>query len=507
MIFDMKRIFPVILFITAVLFSFIFHSCQEDNFSSDPNITLDFSVDTLRFDTVFTQLGSATRILKAYNTSSRPIQISDVFLENGSASKFRINVDGYTVDANGNIFGTNDPLPPIPVAGNDSIYIFIEVTIDPDEPLSNSPFVIYEALRFKTNGNDQMVTLEAFGQNANYIPSRFSAGTASRLTCDMMTQTWDDPKPYVIYGVLFVDSCELVLPAGTDIYVHGGLVNAGGGVFYNDGIWFFEENSQLSIEGTLDNPVTIQGDRLEEPFQDVPGQWGGIRLGTGNNVHSINHAIVKNSIVGVRVDSAATLNISNSVIRNTSNAGLLGVHATINAENCLIVENGSNSVQLEYGGNYDMKYCTVANYGSDVAALRLSNAVCQDFGCVGCVENEMNATFTNCIITGSRTDEINLSADCSDLPLNANFQNCVVRVNELLENYPDFFTNNCVSSSCFNYPTEEPLFEDQFEGDYHLDSLSYAETKAIPLPGITSDLDGMFRDGLMPDIGCYESTY
>lgn len=258
----MKRLLPLLFLAILGTFFFSLQSCQEDNFSTDSGIMLNFSVDTLRFDTVFTELGSATRILKAYNPSNRPIQISNIFFEEGSSSKFRMNVDGYTVDANGNIFGTNDPLPPIPVAGKDSVYIFMEVTIDPDAPLSNSPFVIYEKLNFITNGNEQQVTLEAFGQNANYIPTRFSAGTASRLTCDLMTETWDDPKPYVIYGVLFVDSCELVIPAGTDIYVHGGLVNAGGGLFYNDGIWFFEENSTLKIQGTMDNPVTIQGDRL-----------------------------------------------------------------------------------------------------------------------------------------------------------------------------------------------------------------------------------------------------
>jgi hypothetical protein len=153
----MKHIFPIILLVLSSCLILFFQSCQEDRFSTDPSIMLNFSVDTLRFDTVFTELGSATRILKAYNTSRNPVEISNIFLENGSTSKYRINVDGYTVDANGNIFGTNDPLPPIPVAGKDSIYIFIEVTIDPNAPLAESPFVHYENLSFETNGNDQKV--------------------------------------------------------------------------------------------------------------------------------------------------------------------------------------------------------------------------------------------------------------------------------------------------------------------------------------------------------------
>ncbi len=498
-------------FLLASLLGF-FHSCQEDNFDTSPDITLDFSVDTLRFDTVFTQLGSATRILKAYNTSSNPIEIQKIFLENGNTSKFRMNVDGYTVGANGNIFNQNgdtgEPLPPIPIAGNDSVYIFMEVTIDPDDPLSVSPFVIYEKLKFETNGNNQEVTLEAFGQNANYFPSRFSGGTINRYTCNMGIETWNDPKPYVIYGILIVDSCELVIPAGTKIYVHGGLVNAGEGEFYNDGIWLFGPDARLRLEGELNNPIVIQGDRLEEPFQDVSGQWAGIRLFTGNNVHTVNHTIIKNSIVGIRVDSLANLDISNTQIRNTSGPGLLGVHANINAENCLVVDNGANSLQLVFGGEYDFKHCTFANYGTDLSAVQLTNVLCLDELCGDCLGNDLNAKFTNCIIAGSRDDEIGFfDRNCNGEAFNVNFENCIVRVNDLLEDYPDFFTNNCIPGTCFNLPDDENLFFDSFEGDFHLDTLSFAEEKGIPIPGLDTDLDGMPRDLAMPDLGCYEYIY
>lgn len=285
-------------------------------------------------------------------------------------------------------------------------------------------------------------------------------------------------------------------------------MNSGGGVFYNDGIWFFGPDSKLTMEGELGNPITIQGDRLEEPFQDVSGQWGGIRLGTGNNIHTIKHTIIKNSIVGIRVDSMANLELCNSEIRNTSNAGLLGVHANINAKNSLFVDNGANSVQLEFGGNYDFKYCTMANYGSDVSSLRLTNVLCLDQTCFECLGNDLNASFTNCIVSGSRNDEINFfDRDCNGEAFNVSFQNCIVKVNELLEDYPDFFTANCINSTCYTLPSDENLFFDTFEGDYHLDTLSFAEEKAIPLLGLELDLEGVSRDATMPDLGCYEYVY
>ena len=71
------------------------YSCQRpDDFTTNPEDMLAFSLDTLRFDTVFTSLGSATRSIKVYNRANRAIRISSISVASGAASKFRINVDG-----------------------------------------------------------------------------------------------------------------------------------------------------------------------------------------------------------------------------------------------------------------------------------------------------------------------------------------------------------------------------------------------------------------------------
>ncbi|MEO0778815.1 MAG: hypothetical protein AAF146_19765, partial [Bacteroidota bacterium] len=136
----------------------------EDDLITDSSAQLEFSRDTLTFDTVFTQLGSATRILKVYNPHSQPIRIDRIYVASGSQSKFRFNVDGES---------SND-VRDIEIRAQDSLYIFGEVTVDPDQDVSISPFVINDALQFETNGNEQTIVLEAWGQNANYFPSRFS---------------------------------------------------------------------------------------------------------------------------------------------------------------------------------------------------------------------------------------------------------------------------------------------------------------------------------------------
>jgi hypothetical protein len=232
----LKWIGGATLFVALIL---AFGCRKEDRILTDGDAMLRFSTDTLRFDTVFTQLGSATRILKLYNDYDQPVSIEKIELTAGSSSKFRINVDGLPGEA----------FEDIRIEANDSIYVFAEVTVDPDAPLSESPFVITESLQFQLNGNDQQVVLEAWGQNANYVPSRFNAGGLALLSCDFGEVTWDDPKPYVIYGILLIDSCTLNLPPGTRLYVHGGVAQTvdqeGNPSVYNDGLIYVLPDGRL----------------------------------------------------------------------------------------------------------------------------------------------------------------------------------------------------------------------------------------------------------------------
>ncbi len=494
-------LFPILFLIVSIVFS-----CgKEDDLITDGSAQLEFSTDTLTFDTVFTTIGSATRIIKAYNPHNKSIKISRVALVEGNNSKFRINIDG---------IATNEAKD-IVVAPRDSMYIFAEVTVDPDAPISSSPFVIFEDLIFETNGNSQTVVLEAWGQNAIYI-NGMNAGGAALLSCDLGEEVWDDPKPYVIRGVLFIDSCTLVLPANTRIYVHGGIVRQYVEPdsmlnFYNDGIIFVLSEGKIKANGTLDEPVIIQGDRLEEAFQERSGQWAGIRFGAGSTGNEFNYTTVKNSIIGARVDSAAVLTLNSSKIYNTAGSGIIGIHSTINANNTLVYNNGGNCMQVVYGGDYNFNYCTLASYGVESSALFLSNALCLDLLCQEYRWNRLRSKFKNSIVFGSRDDEISLfdrqGTGTDPFIFDYDFQNCIVRVEELLDEdngYPTFF-NYC--DPCQNADASDAVFVDPNEDDYHLDTLSIAEQRAVPITGLSIDLDGEMRDGGMPDVGCYEYLY
>ncbi|MEZ4949951.1 MAG: hypothetical protein R2784_11270 [Saprospiraceae bacterium] len=93
--------------------------------------------------------------------------------------------------------------------------------------------------------------------------------------------------------------------------MHGGITrNTQFGV-YNDGLIVLEDG-RLQVNGTLENPVTIQGDRLEDEFENRSGQWSGIIIDNKSIGNIFNHTTIKNSILGVAVDSNAVLTMRNA---------------------------------------------------------------------------------------------------------------------------------------------------------------------------------------------------
>ena len=273
----MKRFFPLII-VAMVLFS----ACRKVNdISTDPSYMLKFSTDTVMFDTVFTTLGSSTHQLKVYNPYQDDLNISEIRLMGGEESRFKLNFDGESGVA----------FQDVVVPSNDSLYAFLRVTIDPSDV--TTPFVVEDSLMFITNGNTQMVKLVAWGQNARYIVAdrELSGFPKFKIIADSLeTVHWTNELPYVIYGYALINSYgTLHIHEGTRIYVHGG-----------GGIWSWSDG-QLIIDGTAENPVTIQGDRLEPFFKDQPGQWDRIWLmdARPGADHLINHAIIRNGFIGI----------------------------------------------------------------------------------------------------------------------------------------------------------------------------------------------------------------
>lgn len=458
------------LLLLLVLPVLLVAGCARDRLSLDPAHRLNFSTDTLTFDTVFTTLGSATRYFTVVNPHDKKIRISHLRLAGGDQSPFRLNIDGQPASE----------LHDVEIPANDSIYVFVAVTIDPNS--DNNPFVVYDSVLFETNGNEQRVVLQAWGQNAHFFYGQVIG-----------TQEWYNDKPYVIIHSILVDTnATLTIHSGCRIYLHADSR------FYVAGT--------LRVLGQKGDSVQFRGDRLEPYFVDLPGNWQGIHLLKTSKDNLIEYAVIKESIVGIRVDSlkvtaAPKLTLRNSIIRLTLSSGLLGITADIYAENCLIHSCGEWNVQLEYGGNYEFQNCTFANASTIVTqhqkpVLRMSNYYYyrDELGDQYLPAN-LNAFFGNCIIYGTLSNEVDRDAIAA-ATFNYTFRNCLLQLADTVNiNQPSFI--NVIKN-------QNPLFvsPDYDKQNYRLQAQSPCINTGYD-NGVSTDLDGRPRV-LPPDLGCYE---
>jgi hypothetical protein len=251
--------------------------------------------------------------------------------------------------------------------------------------------------------------------------------------------------------------------------------------------------------GTEAEPVLIASDRTEEEFFDVGGQYSGIRLGARTGPNNISHAQIRNGIVGVFVDSLATLNIDHTEIAFTSSAGIVGFAANVNASNISVHSNGGGALQAILGGRYRIDYSTLVNYGSRNPAVIITNGFQVDNQTF--FVNQLDAIFRNSIIFGSLNDEFAVTDfDSPDL-LDYQLTNCILKSTDVPVDRPEF-DGNC--ATCFFPPRDSALFLNVQADSFQLDTLSFAQGRALPIMGITDDLIGNDRDAVAPDVGAYE---
>lgn len=462
----------------------IFSSCRKDeSFSTDPSLKLSFSTDSVLFDTVFTTMGSVTKRLMVYNPNSNAIVISRARLAGGSNSPYSINIDGAS--------GTD--IRDVEILGNDSLYVFVRVTVDPVN--DNLPLVVKDSIIFETNGNQQDVDLVSWGQDAHFIvgvkqqdglpPYKIIANEGENVH-------WPNDKPYVIVGYAVVDSAAfLTIDPGCRIHFYNG-----------SGMWIYKYGG-ISVNGTLEEPVNFQGVRLEQAYQDVPAQWDRIWINESPVNSEFNHAIIKNATIGIQAETLEsglgnTLFLNNTQILNMQGWGIFTRFYNIVGNNLLIANAGSSLLNLTTGGNYQFRNSTFANFwGFDVRKdplLHISDYFIYYNGneqlvYTGDLEQ---AYFGDCILWGNLENEILLDPyPESTAQFNYRFDYNLLKTSEKND---DFFTNNLFLI--------DPLFQDAYENNYHLDSLSPARNMGIPM-GNQYDLDGIERSST-PDLGAYE---
>ena len=308
---------------------------------------------------------------------------------------------------------------------------------------------------------------------------------------------------YIIYDSLTVaEGARLTLPAGCELYFHS-----------HSGINVY---GTLVAQGTKSRPVKFRGDRTDNlfdylPYDRVPGQWRGITFQPSSNGNTFDWCDIHSADYGIYIMSGDTaaqrLTLTNSSVCNFSGDALSAENARIDASNTLIANAGGNCVKI-VGGSARFVHCTIANFyvwKQRDTALALHNTL------EGVPAPLREALFANCIITGSKNDEIMgyLYEFGDTLPGASTYK----FVSSLLNTPPAEDDENFVNivwdkKDTIPFAKEHFLMIDNsiYKYDFHLDSISSARgiadkeySQKYPF-----DADSIARPTDSADAGCYE---
>ena len=461
-------------------------SCKEERLSSDPNLKLTFSKDTVSFDTVFTTIGTATLRLMVYNRNANALEISEIWQDTHTA--FKVNVDG-----------ENDltQLKNIQLNGGDSLYVFIKVYIDPTK--KNAPVLVEDNLRFAVNGNTQTVHLEAFGQDVHLIK------TPARLTIKD-NFTFSASKPYLIYDTVAVRS-KLTIKAGARLYFHDKAAL----MAYGD----------VKAVGEPGKPISLQGDRIDYLFEDVPyayvaGMWSGVYFfdfkDTPQKTYDLKQVDILSANIGLycyseKNTALPTMQIFNSRIHNHAVYGL--VMQNINA----LVVNTELSNAAAYcaylnGGYHTFIHCTVASYFNSTD-VRIQSTTREDVAAV--YINDLSkenvpthTSFRNSIVTGIRANNLLVATTFPQYYIDTLANNYLKAdtlhtAHALSNTYWQKQDSDCFVNTYFKYKEYKYY-------DFHLSEHSPAREigDGSLAAKYTTDRDGNPRPTTKPDAGCYQ---
>ena len=419
----MKKVVLIAAVVAIFVFQFSVTSCTTDGYADENDAVLAFSADTVSFDTVFTTMASTVRVVCVYNLTGQDVLLSSITLEGGRSSRFRLNVDGDTSMVARNV----------EIMAGDSIFIFVTANINPND--QTSPFVVEDAIRFS---NGQRLPLSAWGRNAVYhkaLPGHW----VHVIDCD----NWDHTRPHIFLDTAAVDSaCTLQLNAGEELY----FADRATLLVYRDGT--------LRANGTAEQPVLFTSLRHDGWYDFLPGQWAGLWFSALSKDNVMDHCVVEKGTFGIVVDTNQgpnpTLTISNTVVRHMSYTGILGQGARIVGNNLLVYQCGTATLWLRAGGDYSFTGCTFAGYwrygGRQNPTVVLQNFYLAMSDVI--IPRELTrADFTDCIIWGTWPDTELLQQQAEETTFNSRFIHSLVKGGDW---------------------SEDPLFENADENDYHL---------------------------------------
>ncbi len=359
-------------------------ACDDyGSFTNDRSAVLTFSGDTVRFDTLLTTVPSSTRTLVVYNRGDKGLRISSVRLEGGAASPFRVNVDGQDLTRTADNAATD-----FEVCRRDSIVVRAEVTLAVRN--QDAPFEVKDALLFTLeSGVQHRVPLVVVGQDAYFL-------NAKTITVDT---TFTVKRPIVVYDSLVVsETATLTMEAGTQLLFHegAGLMVRG----------------RLLVNGTVEQPVVLRGDRTDHifdylPYDRLPARWEGVTIAATSYDNELHYLDLHSGSYGIVCDSSDVSRIKLTVdgcrLHNLGGDGLSIRHCQATVQNTEVSNTLGHCVTL-LGGAATFVHCTLVQFyalsGACGHALYIGNRDGDTYIPL------YNGSFVNCVITGYADDVV-----------------------------------------------------------------------------------------------------
>jgi len=459
----------------AVLLGALTACDKDDSFSTSSGSRLTFECDTVQLDTVFSKTSSSAVTFWVFNNSGDGIRISEVKLDRGNQTGFRVNVDGADLTSNGY------KLTNLELRKGDSIRVFVEVT--PSETGKETPQLTEDNITFTLeSGVQQKVNVRAWA---------WDAITVYNLVISQDT-TITTQRPVVVYGGITVkEGATLTMAPGTTLYFHD---DAGMDVY-----------GTLVAEGEADSLITFRSDRIDNMFDNLPydllsGRWQGITFHetsfnnylTYADIHAAVNAIVATDSL---LSADNKLYMTSTRVTNNSGCCMELANVRVSITNCLIADAGNYCLYV--GGGYTtISSSTIAQFYY-YSAERMAALYFEDTS-----ETPLdNFEVSNSIITGYSDDELFFSAEEGRTDSKFSFDHCLINTpvsddarmtNIIYEEEEDTTTAREKNFVKVNV---------EYRSDYHLSDVSKAiaagTTEYLPL----LDIEGKERE--KADIGAF----
>ena len=302
-----------------------------------------------------------------------------------------------------------------------------------------------------------------------------------------------DERPYLIYDSLVVaPGATLQIEPGARLHFHhrASLLVQG----------------KLQVEGSMEAPVQIRGDRLDRLFADLPydnlgRQWGGIRFYPESFGNKISYAYVRGMTSGIVLDSCASeeprLEIANSRIRNSSGNLITSVYSRLNCWNSELSDAGGAILSLT-GGIADFTHCTIVNYYFyDIITSPIVNmSYCAPADTISGGPALLRARFNNSILYGNTSEIPSIDLTGSHVY----FRSCLLRSNG--EDDDNFINTVWNGQPFFKATGEEHYYYNYRIGSDKSDAIGKGNPDFAIFP-LDKDMYGNLRSTSV-DIGAYQ---